>query len=158
MKIKAHKIEHDEYGCFAFQCVQSDVPYLNMELAKHKPTTLLEIDIQQYKPKRTKHQLGIFWLAWDFYCKNMGITGEQEKDYLYKGFKERFALKKDSGMVDREGNKILIPIGLSEANRFEQFEALFQGLWEIMAEEGIDYTPFLRDWENYKQEHEKCTT
>ena len=157
MKIKAHKIEHDEYGCFAFQCVQSDVPYLNIELAKHKPTTLLEIDIQQYKPKRTKKQLGIFWKAFDFYAKRLGINGTQDRHFLYEGFKNRFALLKDSGMVDGEGNPILVPIGLSEANRFEQFEALFRGLWEIMGEEGIDYTPFLRDWENYKQENEQCT-
>ena len=155
MKIRAHKVgrAYTDDGKFVLECVPEDVGFMRAELQKHKESTLLSVDITRYKPKRTKRQNGIFWKAFDFYAKRMGINGTTERHFLYEGFKRRFALYKDSGIVNGEGDMIRVPIGLSECNRFEQFEALFQGLWVIMAEEGIYYSPFLADWEQWKNEN-----
>jgi len=160
MKIRAHKVgrAYTDDGKFVLQCEPEDVGFMRAEMQKHKETTLLSVDITQYKPRRTKRQNGLFWKAFDFYAKHMGINGTTDRYFLYEGFKRRFALHKDSGVVDDKGDMIRVAIGLSECNRFEQFAALFEGLWVIMAEEGIDYSPFLKAWEDYKQEQKEAVT
>jgi len=154
MKILAYKVGkgYTKDGQMHLLCDAGDVGFMRAEMDKHKEETLLSITIDKYKPRRTNRQNGIFWKAFDFYAKNMGLTGKTEQYFLYEGFKRRFALYKDSGIVNNEGDMIRVPIGLSECNKYEQFEALFQGLWVIMAEEGIDYSPFLKEWQDYKQE------
>lgn len=155
MIIKANKIGYTKEGKFCFLADNHDVLFMKAELDKHKPTTILTVEIKKFVPKRTKKQLGIFWKAWDYYCKKVGILDASSRHFLYEGFKQQYAMKKDSGMLDPQGNPILVPIGLSEANRLDEFAALFQGLFDLMDQEGVDYAKFLRDWEEYKREQEK---
>ena len=157
MKIRAHKVVPayiEEGKIFGFMCLDEDWPVLTTILDKYKKDTLLIIEIKKFVPRRTKLQLGIFWLAWDYYCKKMGHLDDSERDYLYQGFKEKYALRRVSGLYNDDGSPILVTIGLSEANCRDHFEALFQGLFHLMESDNVDYTEFLASWEAWKREQE----
>ena len=162
MKIRAYKVEPaymDDY-IFGFMCHKDDWPMLKVALDKHKKGALLSVDIKKYVAQRTRKQLGIFFLAWDYYCKKMGYIDRQERGLLRQGFTEMYALKRESGLYDDKGNPILVTIGLREANCLDHFEALFQGLFHLMETDNVDYTEFLADWEAWKREQRDvvCTT
>ena len=160
MKIRAYKVVpgYTDFHIFGFICHKDDWSMLKVALDKHKEGALLSIDIKKHVNRRTKKQLGIFWLAWDYYCKKMGYFEDYERGNLYLGFKERFALKRESGMYDDKGDPIRVPIGLSEANCTDHFEALFKGLFTLMENDNVDYTEFLADWEAWKHEQKELVT
>ena len=157
MKIRAYQMEPayiDDY-IFGFMCHKDDWPMLKMALDKHKKGALMNIDIKKYVAKRTRKQLGIFFLVWDYYCTKMGYLDDTERYNLRKGFEARYALRRESGMYDDEGNPIYMLIGLKEANCLDHFEALFEGLFELMRIDNVDYTEFLADWEAWKREQKE---
>ena len=161
MKVKARKMGKGYMGCrFALEVAPEDEAYMHTMLDRYKDTILLEVEIKKHVAKRTKKQLGVFFLAWDFYCTKMRYLDDSERYNLRKGFEARYGLRKESGMYDDEGNPILMIIGLKEANKLDHFEALFQGLFHLMETDDVDYLPFLEDWEAWKREHKDavCTT
>ena len=102
MKIRAYKVvpAYTDFYIFGFICHKDDWSMLKVALDKHKEGALLSIDIKKYVAKRTKKQLGIFFLAWDYYCTKMGYLDDDERYNLRKGFEARYALRQESGMYD----------------------------------------------------------
>lgn len=131
--------------------------WVKERLREYKDTQLLNCEIKKYKPLKTKRELGVFFEGVEYFLLNnpeYGYVTENLKEMTYRGIVETYSMRERAGftIIDKYGNEIepLIPIPLSKINRFDQFEAVFNGLFLEMGEKGIDTKPFIDKWETIK--------
>lgn len=109
----------------------------------------LTIEIKEYRPSKTKKQLGLFFLALDYFAKKAGYK-ESDMYNLRKAIEQEYSFREAI-----EG--ILVPIPLSKCNRWEQFEQFYEGLFDLAANHtpAIDMSEFIEEYEEYKKKQEK---
>jgi hypothetical protein len=121
----------------------------------------LNVTISLWKPKKTNKQLGILFRAAEYFIKAqhgffVNTVEEGEKRLLVQGLIDRYGNKKPSGLKvkNKYGEEVdqLVEIPLSQINRFEDFDVIFNGLFFVEApSQGVDMGPFVKEWENYKK-------
>ena len=128
----------------------------------HEPNKkLYSCTIKQYVSKKTRKQLGLFFEAieWFILERDEHFTqhvSEEDKNLVYRGIVEKYGYKKKTGftITDMFGDETdqTVPIPLSECNRLEQFEAVFNGLFVEAAGStpAIDMSGFIKKWEEIR--------
>ena len=114
-------------------------------ISKFSENDYLTIEIKKWKPMKTNKQLGLFFEALDSFCKKAGYS-EDEKYWVRKGLEEQYSYRKKNSL----GHSV--PIPLSECNRWEQFEAFYNGLFQEAAEQGVDMSDFVTQYDQLKAE------
>ena len=105
----------------------------------------LTIEIKKWKPQKTQKQLGLFFLALDYLCKEGGYT-ESDKEDIRKHIEREYSYREHNILNE------LVPIPLSKCNRWEQFERYYNGLFALAGELGIDMSDFINQYEQLKAE------
>jgi len=118
-------------------------------ISKFSEKDYLSIEIKKWKPMKTTKQLGLFFEALDYFCKKAGYS-EDEKYWVRKGLEEQYSYRKKNSL----GHSV--PIPLSECNRWEQFEAFYNGLFQEAAEQGVDMSDFVSQYDQLKTEQRKA--
>ena len=155
MKIRAKLIgqKNDKVG---FLIHPDDRLFFEHGPGRYGPKKLLTLDIAEWKPAKTQKQLGLFFVCLDYYCEQAGYYTESEKYWLRKGIEQTYSLKKGTGvLVDGIEQRVGIP--LSECNRWDQFEAFYNGIFH-MAENHvpvIDMSEFVNQYKQLKEEQMK---
>jgi len=108
--------------------------------------------MQKYKPKRTLKQNSLFWSHLEFFARKIGVFNKTEIKYIYEGIKQKYAYRRNSIIRDADGEPEKVPIGLSECNRLEQFQAYFDGLYLEAGEQRVDMGECIQEWERLKRE------
>jgi len=85
---------------------------------------------------------------------------EGEKRLLVQGLVDRYGNKKPSGlkMKNEYGEEAdqLVEIPLSQINRYEDFDVVFNGLFFVEAPTaGVDMGPFVREWDEFKKREKR---
>jgi hypothetical protein len=121
----------------------------------------LNVEISVWRPKKTNSQLGLLFRAAEYFIKARDgfVTNhvdEKEKRFLVQGLVEKYGNKKPSGLMMKneygEEYEQLIEIPLSQINRFEDFDVIFNGLFFVEApSQGVDMGPFISEWNEYKK-------
>lgn len=121
----------------------------------------LNVTISLWKPKKTHKQLGILFRATEYFIKARDgfVTNhvdEGEKRFLVQGLIEKYGNKKPSGwkVKNEYGEEVeqLVEIPLSQINRFEDFDVIFNGLFFVEApSQGVDMAGFVNEWSEYKK-------
>ena len=134
-------------------------------LSEYKDTQLLSSEIKKYVPKKTRKQLGLLFEAIEYFIQARDgfvslYVNETDKKLVYQGIVEKYGYKQPTGFTVKNGYgeevRQLVPIPLSEVNRLEQFEVIFEGLFIEARSQGIDMSGFVNQWEQIKQkEREK---
>jgi len=122
--------------------------------------------VSEYKPLKTFNQLKFLFGAIRAFLKERDkteYTNDDEVEYMYLGLVDRYSFKKPSGLKteDEDGNVVdqLVAIPLSKVNRFEQFEAILNGLCFVEApEQGVDMSEYFRRWEKIKEQEKEYAT
>jgi hypothetical protein len=119
------------------------------------------VTISLWKPKKTNKQLGILFRAVEYFIKARDgfVTNhvdEDEKRLLVQGLIEAYGNKKPSGwkVKNEYGEEVdqLVEIPLSQINRFEDFDVIFNGLFFVEApSQGVDMGGFVKEWQEYKK-------
>lgn len=123
--------------------------YLSTET---KPGTRLCVRVKQYRPKKTNKQLGLLFLAIEHFAREaLGHCTESDKRMIAAGLIEKYGYRKESMFEEDK----LIPIPLSEINRFEQFDAIFNGLFIEAGELGVDMKKFVEQWEEVRRQEQE---
>ena len=117
-------------------------------ISKFSEKDYLSIEIKKYKPEKTQKQLGLFFEALDFFCRSGGYK-ESDKYWIRKGIEEQYSFRKKNAIGQ------LVPIPLSECNRWEQFEVFYNGLFNEAYEQGIDMSDFITQYEQLRKEQRK---
>jgi len=157
VKLRAYKLDSGYKGDhFCFLCHGDDVFYMHNLLDKHKPETLLELDIKQWKPKRTMPQLRMYWDCLTDFAHKIGVFGK-EIEYMHEGIKQKYAYRRDTGLYEDDGTPIRAPIGLSECDRFEQFEVLFNGIFMEAESQGVDMSDWVEEYQRLKEAQKVAT-
>jgi len=111
-----------------------------------------DVEIKKPKPKVTNPQIRLYWKTLNYFARALGLWDEESIKYLHEGIKEKYGYKKTTDIKDASGEYIKVPLGLSECNRFEEFEALFEGIFLEAADQGIDMSEYVKEWEKIRQE------
>ena len=121
----------------------------------------LNVTISLWKPKKTNKQLGILFRATEYFIKARDgfVTNhidEDEKRLLVQGLIEAYGNKKPSGwkVKNEYGEEVdqLVEIPLSQINRYEDFDVIFNGLFFVEApSQGVDMGGFVKEWQEFKK-------
>ena len=132
-------------------------------LKLQKNDVYFNIEIKRWRALKTKKERGLLFKAIEHFIREMngGIVhyvSEEEKLYVERGIVGKWGLRKKTGLIiiDGYGNEEeqKVPIPLRECNRFEQFNAVFEGVFQEANERGIDMTEFYDRWEDIKKQRE----
>ena len=127
-------------------------------LKNKKDNEYFNVEIKKWKPLKTQPQLGLYFIAFDFLCTELGISGQSARYMFRKGLEEKYHYKKPTGVFKKneftdEEEEIIAPIPLSECNRLEEFQAGFDGLFIEAGDSvpSVDMSEFIEQWEEIKQ-------
>ena len=151
MKIKCNYGGSSPGGIACFNISREDIGMFYQDISQYSIKDLLTIEVKKYKPLKTQSQLGLYFKAFEFLCIKLNLTDKVSQTMFRKGLEERFHLRKGTG-VFKDGIEIRAPIPLSACDRFEQFNAAFEGLFIGASDNHVDMTPFILKWEQYKKE------
>jgi hypothetical protein len=120
-------------------------------LREYKEGAFLTVEVKRWKPLKTRPELGIFFLGLHYYAMHAGYK-TSDLYMLRKAIEQQYSFRR---MV--EG--ILVPIPLSEANRFEEFERFLDGLFDMAANHNpsVDMRDFVLQWEQIRKERANDT-
>jgi len=152
MKLRANKLGYRD-GKFCIIAHPDDEGRMRDLFDSFSPTVLLEVEIKKWKPLRTNNQIRLFFSALTYLAHEMKVFDATAIKFMYEGIKIKYADRKDTGVI-KDGIPIRAPIGLSECDRFEQFEVLFNGIFMEAVDEHVDMSDYLRRWEAIKRERE----
>ena len=159
MKLRAYKLDSGYKGDrFCFLCHGDDVGRMQACLDTHKPETLLELDIKQWKPKRTMPQLRMYWDCLTDFAHKTGVYDDTAIKHMHEGIKQKYAYRQDTGLYEDDGTPIRTPIGLSECDRFEQFEVLFNGIFMEAESQGVDMSDWVLEYQKLKEAQKEAVT
>ena len=125
-------------------------------LKNQKDNEFFNIEIKKWKPLKTQSQLGLYFVAFDYLCKRLGIFEKRECTMFRKGLEEKYHLRKRTGVYKinkytEQEEEIISPIPLSECNRLDEFQAAFEGLFAAANDNQEDMSEFIIQWEEIKQ-------
>lgn len=130
-----------------------DMPEVKKDISKYVKN-IYEIIFKKPKPKVTNPQIRLYWKTLNYFAHALGLWDEESIKYLHEGIKEKYGYKKSTDIKDKTGDYIKVPMGLSECNRFEEFEALFEGIFLEACDQGIDMGEYIKEWEKIRKEME----
>ena len=142
-------------------------------LKEYKDGLLLCCEIKKYVPLKTNKQLGLLFKAIEYFIQAQGgfmsrHIDEREKKIVYLGLVEKYGQQEPTGFsvlsdllecphchkMIQEDIEQFVSIPLSEVNRLDQFEDIFNGLFiEAWGQTpSIDMGGFITKWNKIKDE------
>lgn len=143
MKIESAWFDDNEVARFLIH--PDELGLFTHDMSQYKDKDLLTIEVKKYKPLRTLTQNAFFHKTVGYLAFKLGMDAGLVKE----GVKDIYGYK----IKGIRGN--LVPKPSHLCSKFEEMQALIEGVFLEAGVQGVDMRDYIHKWEQYKKERNK---